>query len=175
MAFSALLGAATATMNAAKNTALHIKGQLRKKKYVGDLHIDAVTQHSQGSVSRHGATKRRIKQGRQSTLLYSKFLAKCMKEEPEKSWDWVNMLPRFFAMSSGGHLLGEIICLDRELESLDRDLNSLLGLQSIASANDTVRIGFLFQTFQMFIPITEAGPDFVRQARGFMQMMDRQE
>ena len=46
MAFSALLGAATAAKNAAKNTALHIKDQLRKKKYVGDLHIDAVTQHS---------------------------------------------------------------------------------------------------------------------------------
>jgi hypothetical protein len=169
MLCSSIQRAVSAANNAAKRTKLYIQLQLERKKLLRDLHNDTVASYDQDSTS-----QRDDKRITTLTPLYSKFLEKSMLAEPTRSWQWVDMLPRFFALNRDGHFLGEIVCLSMEEVSLQRDLERLLALPSVSSAagNDS-QIGFLVRGFQMFAPISEARDDFIRQIRGVMRLINR--
>lgn len=174
MLHSSLLHAAHSASQTIQDATLYIKTRFRKFERVEDIHRDAVTRFGQ-NLARPDGTKHHVARELKATSLYAKFLIKSMTVEPHRSWDWVNMLPRFFAFNADGQMLGEVICLSMEEDALHNDLRRLLALHGIASANDSqVHIGFLEGNgFQMFTTIGEAGDDFVREVRGFHALISR--
>lgn len=173
---SSIQYALTAADNAVKNAKLFLQLQFETKKLLVDIHRETVARYNQDNASDRDAAGLCARQTTKLIPLYSKFLERSMLAEPTRSWEWVDMLPRFFALSREGHFLDEIICLSMDEASLQRDLERLLALQSVSSAaGNNGQIGFLFRGYQMFAPTSEAHDDFLRQIRGVMRLINRSE
>lgn len=176
MPLSSIQRAISAVDNAAKNAKVYLQLKLERKKVLGDIHRETVARYNQGNTNEHEDTGLCDRQITKLTPLYSKFLERSMLAEPTRSWEWVDMLPRFFALTRDGHFLGEIICISMDEALLQRDLERLLALQSVSSAaGNNGQIGFLVRGYQMFSPISEARDDFLRQIRGIMRLINRPE
>ena len=172
MLLSSLRVATHATSHAIQHVTSGIQRKFGKVEHVGDLHRETVASYDQQSLSRRDGTKRNCMR---RIPLYSKFLIKSMAEEPKRSWDLVDILPRFFAFNADGQLLGDVVCLHMEEDALQNDLRRLLRMIGTASVNDdSVHIGFLVGNgFQIFTTMGESGDDFIRQVRGFHALMGR--
>lgn len=175
MLHSSLLYAAHSASQAIQHATLYIQTRFGKVERVEDIHRDTVARYGQQILSQPGGTMHHVAREQKPTSLYAKFLIKSMAVEPSRSWEWVNMLPRFFAFDADGQLLGEVVCLCMEEDALKNKLRRLLALNGVASADENqVIIGFVEGNgFQMFTTIGEAGDDFVRQVRGFHALMSR--